>query len=173
MSRVAFRAVKPLLLFLALVSAALAGAAGVGASPSAACLPSVHTIAGANYQVFCGTARVAVKFGGKTVRLTGGGCTKNGVYFTINVGAAYLGSPGTKPKRPYFGIAMGKVPIAGLVGDRPVTGDGTYTAPLSFDLNGTGYTAVNAKITLAGGRTKGSFSGTLLEGGTASGSFTC
>jgi hypothetical protein len=138
------------------------------------CLPSVHSIGGQSYQVFCGKGHATVKVAGKTTRFGIGGCTTTSTSFTVNVGAAYLGTPGGKPARPYFGIAMGTLPIVGQVGASPVRGDGTYSdVPVSFIVNGARYLATKATVRLTNHRTRGSFSGSLLTGGSASGTFAC
>ncbi len=74
-------------------------------------------------------------------------------------------------KRPdYFGITVGKTLGAGKAAGK----DGTYTgAAVAIVTKNTTYAVTQSSVTLAGGRTKGTFSGTAIGGGKVSGSFAC
>jgi hypothetical protein len=76
----------------------------------------------------------------------------------------------TRPKPEYFGLLVGRAPI---VGGTPAPHDGTYTAAaLAADHEGKGYAMTQAKVRLAGNRTRGSFVAKVF-GGSAHGSFHC
>ena len=94
-------------------------------------------------------------------------------YFTINVGAALLAS-GAKPARPHFGITVGKVPGGAAIGGRAAGTDETYkNVAVAFNANDKAYLVLNETVIVKHKRTAGSFSGALLTGGTATGTFTC
>jgi len=112
---------------------------------------------------FHGPARASVTFGGKHVSFHGGNCRRTKDYFTINIGRTGKG--------PYFGSTVGKTPFGGA----PAGHDGTYTknALVTFITGGKSYAVAHTKLTLKGGRTRGTFTGTLLSGAAVSGSFHC
>jgi hypothetical protein len=114
-----------------------------------------------------------VKTGGKALSFRGGQCTRTSSYIAVNIGAAALGQ-GARPARPYFGLVIGKLPGGAVMGGRPAGSDGTYKGvDLAFNYGGTRYLMLSATVALSGGRTAGSFSGKLLTGGQASGTFQC
>jgi len=160
-------------LVLATVVLALATAAS-GAPARNACTAGESTIGGVKYETFCGPAKASVKTGGKTLTFTNGACVTTSSYFTINVGATQLLATG-KPVKAYFGLDVGKVPGGEEFGGRAAGGDGTYAnVPVSFvSSTGTKYLALGATVKLTNGRKDGSFSGKLLTGGSASGTFSC
>jgi len=155
---------------VALVSASVAASA----SARAGCTAGESTIGGVKYETFCGPAKATVKTGGKTLSFSNGACVMTGSYFTINVGATQLLAT-AKPVKPYFGLDVGKVPGGAEFGGRAAGGDGTYgNVPVSFVSNsGVKYLVLGATVKLTNGRKAGSFSGKLLAGGTASGTFSC
>ncbi len=134
------------------------------ASSRTACTPGVISYGGAQARVFCGPAKATVHVGGKTLSFKGGNCERTSKYVALNIGTVVLGQT-NKTKPDYFGLDVGQVP--GSTG-KPAASDGTYTGGvLAIDYGGKSY-AVRGdtlKITLAGGRTKGTLSGTLLFGG--------
>lgn len=156
--------IRPRLLLVAAVAAATA----LPATASAKCTAGVHPYGGVQARTFCGPASASVSVGGKKAVLKGGQCDRTKDYFTINVGTTLLG---TSSKRPdYFGITVGKTLGAGKAAGK----DGTYTgAAVAIVTKNTTYAVTQSSVTLAGGRTKGTFSGTAIGGGKVSGSFAC
>ena len=154
---------------------AIAAASGPPAAVPAAgtCQPGLTTVSGARYRQFCGPARATVKTGGRVLSFRGGQCSKTSSYIAVNIGAAALGQ-GPRPARPYFGLVVGKLPGAAVMGGRPAGSDGTYKGvDLAFNYGGTRYLMLSATVALSGDRTTGSFAGKLLTGGQASGTFHC
>jgi hypothetical protein len=152
---------------------ALACLAGLTASAEGkkACKPGVHTFSGSTKaRTFCGPARATVTVGGKTFTFKGGNCQRGKKYLTINIGTVVLGST-SKPRPEYFGITVGKTAAGGT----PAPKDGTYdSAVIAVVHKHKGYPIGNSSVTLMGGRTKGTFTGTLAGSGDAvSGSFRC
>jgi hypothetical protein len=143
-----------------LVAAAVLSAGALAGLRSAACTAGVHTVAGATVRSFCGPARGTAKAAGTTFSFSGGQCSLAGGYFTVNIGSITL--PPAKPKFSYLGIDV-KPPQAGTHPNQIVT----WQAP------GRGYSVNGATVTITAGMKGGSFTGQLLTGGTASGSFTC
>lgn len=160
---------RPPRLVLALLAAV---AACVLASPaSAACHAGTHKFGGTTARTFCGPAKATVKMPGRTLTYQQGSCDRTKDYFTLNIGTIVLGDT-TKKRPPYFGITVGKTAFGGS----PAGHDGTYTkdVSISFVSGGHSYSLVRAKLTLAGHRTKGTFSGQLLASTKmVSGSFHC
>lgn len=126
---------------------------------TAACTPGVKTSGGVTYRTFCGSARATAKVGGKTVTFAGGKCEVAGGTFTVNIGTISLGA--AKPKYLYFGM------------DVTPAKAGAHTGLVAFSVPGKRYSLLNAKVTVKAGLRGGSFSGTVLSGGTASGTFSC
>ncbi len=145
--------------------------AGSGTAISTGCKAGVTTYGGATARVFCGPATATVHAGGKTFTIRQGSCEKGPKYLSINIGEVILGTS-SKPKPDYFGLDIGKLPYVGGVA---VTKDGTYhSAVVAVAHAGKGYSLrAQAKVTLTHNRTRGTFSGTLLTGGVATGSFRC
>jgi hypothetical protein len=139
------------------------------ASAAAKCHAGVHKVGSAEARTFCGKAQSTVSLPGRKVTLRGGSCKRTSNYFTINIGTVVL-SP-TAPDPPnYFGLTVGKP-----VGSQAAGKDGSYTddAAISFVIKHKRYAVMNPTVVLKGGRTRGSFSGTLLSGGPVSGTFHC
>jgi hypothetical protein len=145
----------------------LVGAAG---ATRAVCTPGLTKVGGVTARTFCGPARATVKVGGKTFSLANGNCDRTARYVSVNIGTVVLGLAKKKPD--YFGLNVGRILGAG----KPAPRDGTYHgSALALDAGGKGY-AVRAdeiEVTLTGNRTKGTFTATLLAGGSISGSFSC
>jgi hypothetical protein len=141
------------------------------ASGARACTAGVHQYGGANARTFCGSATATVLVGGKTVRFSGGECERGPAYLSINIGTVVLGTT-SKPKPEYFGLLVGKAPI---VGGTPAAHDGTFKPQaLTFDHAGKGYPVLQSSVTLTNGRTRGTFTGTVLgSNARVRGSFRC
>ena len=114
-------------------------------------------------KTFHGPARASVTYGGKHASFHDGKCKRTKDYLTVNIGRTGKG--------PYFGVTVGKTPFGGT----PAGHDGTYTknVVISFITGGKSYAVGGAKLTLKGNRTRGTFTGTLLTGAKAGGSFHC
>ena len=150
-------------------AAAAVALLGLPASAAAACHPGVHKIGSAEARTFCGKAKSTVTLPGKKVTLQGGSCQRNSQHFTINIGTVVLSS--TAPHPPdYFGLTVGKP-----AGSQAAGKDGTYVddAAIAFVINHKRYAVINPTVVLKDGRTRGSFTGTLLSGGPVSGTFHC
>ncbi len=152
---------------------AVAAAALVLALPataSAKCKPGVHKYGTGRARTFCGKAKATVSIGGHKSTLKGGSCRRMSQGFTLNIGTILLGVD--SPKRPdYFGISIGRPAYS-----TPAPKDGTYTgnSAIAFVLKHKKYGVLKPTVTLTSGRTKGSFSGTLLgSGAPVSGTFSC
>jgi hypothetical protein len=142
------------------VAALLAVLAGTQASARPSCTPSVRTRGGVTYRTFCGPARAVVHLGGRTYVFTGGSCDKGA--FTINIGTITL--PPRRPRYRYFGITV-FTNRDGTFADQAVT----WQLP-----NGRRNSLFHATVVLAGGRSRGTFSGSTLVGNVkGSGSFHC
>jgi hypothetical protein len=149
----------------------LALAASSAGNATTACTAGQTSVAGVSYESFCGPAKATVKAGGKTLSFTNGQCQIKPQSLTVNIGSAILGSQ--KPAKPYFGFDVGKVGGA-TFGGKAATADGTYSnLSVAFNANGTRYLVLRATVTLKNNRKAGTFSGSLLTGGAASGSFSC
>jgi hypothetical protein len=154
---------------LALASLAAAGAvvsAGGGRAAQVACGP--EQIGGATVRTWCGPAKATVTWGGKTITIKGGECSVTKVpgltLFAVNTGRYTV--PRAKPKFTSFSASGSNL--------KP----GTYTGWLvNFQTPGKQWTLKPTKTTVtitAAGAKKGTFSGTLYEGGKiAKGSWTC
>ena len=147
-----------LTLVAAAALAALALAAQAPARP--ACTAGVHTLGGATVRTFCGPAKATLRLGTRTYVFAGGECARSGTTLGLNIGTITLG--GT-PKSRYFGLLVSRA-----------THDGRFTNQIvSWQFPGKGGGLAGAKVTLSGGQKKGSFSGSVIGGGTASGTFSC
>jgi len=128
------------------------------------------TYKGVAARIFCGSASASVKIGARTVSFKNGACAQTSQYVTVNIGTILLGRSASKPN--YFGLNIGKVFGSGKAAAK----DGSYKGgALAVAFAGKGY-AVRAdtiEVSLSGNRHKGTFTGTLLTGGTLSGSFAC
>jgi len=145
---------------------AVAAFAVTGSEAAAACGPA--KVGGATVRTWCGPARATVTWAGKTITVKGGACELvdyMGVKsFTVNTGRYTV--PRAKPKFTSFSAAGSD------------TKPGTYKGWLvNFQTPGQQWTLRPTKTTVtitAPGGKKGTFSGTLYEGGkTAKGSWTC
>jgi len=103
------------------------------------------------------------------VTLQGGSCERTSDYLTINVGTIVLSGTAKDPP-DYFGMTAGKP-----AGGQSAGQDGTYVddAAIAFVIKHKRYAVLQPTVVLKGGRTGGSFSGTLLTGGPVSGTFHC
>jgi hypothetical protein len=139
------------------------------ASAAAKCHAGVHKVGSAEARTFCGKAKAIVNLPGRQVALQGGSCNRTSEYFTINIGTVVLSSAAKHPPN-YFGMTVGKP-----AGSQPAGQDGTYVddAAIAFVIGHKRYAVLQPTVVLKGGRTGGSFSGTLLSGGQVSGSFHC
>ena len=131
------------------------------------------TVGGVTARTFCGSAKATVHIDGKTLSFKGGSCERTSKYLSLQIGTVLLGQ--TKKKKPdYFGINVGAYPGSTT---KPAAKDGKYVgAVIAIDYKGKGYLlrGDTAKVTLAGGRTRGSFTATVLFGsGSGSGTFSC
>lgn len=153
----------------AAVTVAVAGSLALPASAAAKCHPGVHKFGSSEARTFCGKARTTINLPGRKVTLQGGSCKRTSNYFTINIGTVVL-SPTAKDPPNYFGLTVGKP-----AGSKPAGHDGTYVddGAISFVIKHKRYGVKDPTVVLKDGRTRGSFSGTLLSGGAVSGSFHC
>jgi hypothetical protein len=163
------------LVLVACAAVALAGfAAGATSAAHASCKAGVTTYGGANARVFCGPAKATVHYGSKVLTLSGGECEKTSKYFTVNIGTVVLGTT-KKPKPNYFGLVVGQY----LGSGKPAPRDGTYAGgTVGLEYGGKGYLirGDTVKVTLAGNRTRGTFTGDSLFVSPAvkvTGSFSC
>jgi hypothetical protein len=169
--------VRPFVVFLGVAGTIAAIAAAAPASPArlsrADCTPGVTTYGSTNARVFCGPAKATVRIGGKTLKFKGGSCERTSKYLSINIGTVVLGTT-TKKKPDYFGLDVGAYPGSTA---KPAGHDGTYSGGvIAIDFGGKSYLlrGDTAKITLSGGRTKGTFSaGGLLGSSGGTGTFSC
>jgi hypothetical protein len=153
--------VKPRALFLAAFGAcAFFASTATAGDTSAACTPGVRSSGGVTFRTFCGPAHATAKTGGKTFRFAGGNCEVVGGFFTVNIGTVSLGA--RKPKYAYFGIDV-QPPKAGAHSNQIVT----------FSFAGKRYSVLRASVVVKSGLHSGTFSGTVLTGGRATGSFSC
>ena len=147
---------------LALLVAAAAAALAFGTQASAreSCTANVRTAGGVTYRTFCGPAHAIVHLGGRTLVFRGGSCDKTA--FTINIGTITL--PPGKPRYRYFGTTV-FTNRDGTFKDQAVT----WQLP-----NGQRNSLFHATVVLAGGRTRGTFTGSTLVGNVRGfGSFHC
>jgi hypothetical protein len=155
---------------LAVLGAGVAGSA-LATTSGASCTAGVHPYGAASARTFCGPAKATVVVGTKTIRYAGGDCERGTAYLAVNIGTVVLGTS-TKPKPEYFGLLVGKAPI---VGGTPAPRDGTYKPQaLTLDHAGKGYAILQSTVKLAGGRTRGTFTGKVFGTNAAvRGSFRC
>jgi hypothetical protein len=162
---------KIIILLAALAGAALLGAASAqGAASSSACAPGNTTYQGFGARTYCGSASATVKIGGRTLRYRGGSCIRNGVAVELGIGTLILDAKDPKVLPRSFGISVGRIFGIGKAAPK----DGTYSSLMvAFVDGGKRYASAQGKAVLAGGRTRGSFTGRLLTGQPISGSFRC
>ena len=147
-------AVVALLTGIGLVGSALAG------TRSTSCTAGVRTVGGAKVRTFCGPAKATAKTAGKTFSFSGGQCEVSQGFFTVNIGSITL--PPAKAKFAYLGIDV-KPPRAGVHRNQIV----------SWQVPGKGYSILGATVTVSAGLKSGTFSGRVIGGGAATGSFSC
>jgi hypothetical protein len=146
---------------LAAVIAAVGSSGGATASVrSATCTAGTHSVGGATLNTYCGPAHATAKAGGKTFSFSGGQCAVSQGFFAVNIGTFTL--PPVKPRASYFGIDV-KPPKSGTHANQIV----------AWQSGGQGYSVAGATVIVNAGLTGGTFSGHLLTGGSASGSFSC
>jgi hypothetical protein len=89
----------------------------------------------------------------------------------LNIGTAILAAKDPRGALPrHFGVSVGRIFGVGKAAPR----DGTYSGGTLVLVDGGKRSAgFGTKVTLSGGRTRGTFSSRLLDGRTASGSFRC
>jgi hypothetical protein len=138
-----------------------------------ACTPGITSVGGVTARTFCGPAKATADVGGKTLVFKGGSCERTSKYLSLQIGTVVLGQ--TKKKKPdYFGIDVGAYPGSTT---KPAAKDGKYVGGvIAIEYQGKGYLlrGDTAKITLAGGRSRGSFTASILFGsGSAGGTFSC
>jgi hypothetical protein len=163
-----------LALLVAMTAIAGAAASASSATPSrSACTPGMISFGGVQARVFCGPAKATVKVGGKTFSFTGGSCERTSKYLAISIGTVVLGTT-TKKKPDYFGLDVGAYPGSTV---KSAAKDGSNTGGVIAVVHaGKAYLlrGDTAKITLSGGRTRGTFSADGLLGSSgATGSFSC
>jgi hypothetical protein len=152
---------RHLLVGAAVVVAVAAVGGRAAASPrSSACTAGTHTVSGATVRTFCGPAHATVKTAGRTFTFSTGQCALSGGYFSVNIGSITL--PPAKPKFTYLGIDV-----------KPAKAGAHSNQIVSWQVPGTSYSILGASVTVGPGLKSGSFSGRVLTGGTASGSFSC
>jgi hypothetical protein len=147
-------------LLVAVAAVAPLAAASPSTARRVACTAGVQTVAGVSYRTFCGPAKASAHAPGLLFGFKDGGCTISGGFFTINIGTITLGS--SPPKYAYFGITV--------FGKR----QGTYkNAAVAWQEPGKRYGLMKTTVRLKAGLTGGTFQGSLLGGGSATGSFSC
>jgi hypothetical protein len=153
----------------ALAVGLLPAASAAAAHSRAACTEGMSKINGVQVRTFCGPARATVAIGGRGYAFTQGSCTRTADYFSINIGATEIGA--SNPTKPYFGIFVGRMPGTSL----PRAGrDGVYANAVIGFHSGAMRASVKGTLKLTNGRSKGTFTGSLiLKSGAASGSFSC
>jgi hypothetical protein len=165
-------AMKELLLTLAALAAAtvVGGAAADGSASAAACKPGNTTHQGVRARIYCGPASAVVKVGNRTLEYRGGRCIRNRVAVELGIGTLILDAKDPKVLPRSFGISVGRIFGIGKAAPK----DGTYTSVMiAYVDNGKRYAAGQAKATLTGNRSRGSFTGKLLTGEPISGTFRC
>ena len=111
---------------------------------------------------YCGSAKATVKSAGKTTKYTGGACLKIVGNLIVGFGKyTTQASPIALSNAFYFVI--------------PASGDGTFrNAVLTLQKKGQKARAANdVKVVVSGSRSRGTFSGKILNGPKFTGSFTC
>jgi hypothetical protein len=161
---------KTLALTTALAIAAILALAETGSAAKTACKAGVTTFAGAPARVFCGPATAKLRLGDRTLAFHNGSCDRTSNYLTVNLGEIVLGTP-SKPKPQYFGLTVGRLPFGG----KPAARDGVYAgAAISAVHSARSIALGRAHVSLAGGRTHGTFTGQLVGSGkSVTGSFEC
>lgn len=161
---------------LGLILAALAVAVSVGAatadgSPAdAGCTPGNTTYQGIRARVYCGSASAVVTVRGRTLRFRGGSCIRNAAAVELGIGTVILDSREPKTLPRSFGISVGRILGIGKTAPK----DGTYkSVMIAYVDGGKRYAAMQGTATLSGGRSRGTFVGSLLTGEPLSATFRC
>jgi hypothetical protein len=185
-------AVPPLLLTLTLVAAL--GVAGCGSSKDSGASAAKRSGGGSGSESggscdgvveqvkvdgqpalrHCGPAKASADVGGSTIAATGGTCERTDDYVSVNVGTQLQGA--TTPDAPaYIGLNVGRTPASD--DSVPTAGkDGSYGQGLVIaivDGSKTYSVSKDVVVTLEGGRTKGTFEGSTVDGAKVTGSFSC
>jgi hypothetical protein len=123
--------------------------------------PGLEVVGRTTVIIYCGSATVNVKFGGKTYKFANGACYK--AAGSLNVG---VGKYTTISHAPLYQALY-------LVAPAPQ--DGTYKlGVLSVQFKGKSLDASHMKMIVKGKRSNGSFSGTFVKGGPKfTGTFSC
>jgi hypothetical protein len=162
---------KLTLIFSAALALLTVGAATAEAVPSSVACKSGNTIyQGVRARTYCGSASVVVKVGGRTLVYRGGSCARTAVAFELGIGTLILDSKNPKTLPRSFGLSVGRIFGMG----KPARGDGVHRSVMvAFVDKGKPYAALTGEVDLRGGRTRGSFTGQLVSGGSISGTFRC
>ena len=163
---------KQFTLILATAAAILTvGVAAAEGGPTAtACKTSNTTYQGLRARAYCGAATATVTIGGRTLRYRGGSCIRNAGAVELGIGTVILDTKDPKAPPRSFGVSVGRIFGIGKAAPK----DGTYDSlMLAFVDRGKRYASMQGKATLAGGRTRGTFTGRLLTGQQVSGTFRC
>ena len=149
-------------LLLALTAAALIIPTGSSAS-SAACVPGKTKVGGKAAMRYCGPAKAKATVGTQSFAFSGGQCSVNGLYFTVNIGVHLINKVVTAKPGPssYFGATI-----------TPSDAGVHLKQALLWTSGGKDYEVLANRITLNPGLKSGSFSGTS-NGKKAKGTFTC
>lgn len=119
--------------------------------------------------------------GETTFEFREGECAARGSWFEVHIGLEVLEAAAAEPRPPRFlsfSMLLGRHPLA-AADTTPVTGDGNYNeGVLTFTVPGAAYVVGDKTVTLAGGMTRGRFTGLALKTGEAepvpvSGRFAC
>jgi hypothetical protein len=162
---------KHTLTLIALTAALAVAGLHVGtAAGASACTTGPTTFAGVPAKNYCGPASATITIGGKTLRWKGGVCERSTEWFTVGLGTAVLGKT-DKPLPSHIGLAVGRYLGSGT----PAGHDGTFKGGiLTYVEGGKGHPSFQVKVTLARGRSKGTFSGKVfITGQPFTGTFRC
>jgi hypothetical protein len=150
-------------LLLALTAAALLAPTGSSAS-SSACVPGKTTVLGKPAMRYCGTAKAKATVGTTSFIFSGGQCSVNPVYFTVNIGVHLINKVANTKPGPvrYFGVTV-----------TPANEGVHLKQALVWSSAGKDYEVLGNRITLNPGLKSGSFTGKALNGQKVKGTFTC
>ncbi|MBC7644840.1 MAG: hypothetical protein H7123_06920 [Thermoleophilia bacterium] len=153
------------------------GSGGCGSQPS-----TQKKLDGLSVMHHCGNGQASITFAGSTYTINGGNCQKDASYLAANMGNTVVDTSASAKQRAkidYLGVLVGRSPAAGADAE-PAGKDGTYTTDLALTaaVGGKIHLLTNAKLTLSGNRSKGTFEGTDLQpgeeaGGKLTGTFDC
>jgi hypothetical protein len=160
--------VKRALVVLAVLVAA-AFAVNASAAPAKVirkCIPNreagIERIGFTTLITYCGSAKATMKSSGNTTRYTGGACLKIVGNLIVGFGKYTTQVSPTALSNAFYLVI-------------PATGDGTFRqSVLTLQKKGQKARAANnVKVVVSGGRSRGTFSGKILNGPKFTGSFTC